>query len=82
MRCAIETFEFISIYFVLTEACCSKDFVMYVGGNVWAVDWCPRADRSSLNHINSEVFQLLLLISVTFYAYSYFISFERVPLEV
>ncbi|XP_022846709.1 uncharacterized protein LOC111369428 isoform X3 [Olea europaea var. sylvestris] len=32
----------------------SKDFVMYVGGNVWAVDWCPRADRSSLNHINSE----------------------------
>ncbi|KAM7254662.1 hypothetical protein ACFE04_019903 [Oxalis oulophora] len=21
----------------------SKDFVMYVGGSVWAMDWCPRA---------------------------------------
>ncbi|CAI9778932.1 unnamed protein product [Fraxinus pennsylvanica] len=32
----------------------SKDFVMYVGGRVWAVDWCPRVNRSSLNPIKSE----------------------------
>ncbi|KAL2509215.1 Transducin/WD40 repeat-like superfamily protein [Forsythia ovata] len=32
----------------------SKDFVMFVGGKVWALDWCPRVDRSSLNHIKSE----------------------------
>ncbi|KAK6151548.1 hypothetical protein DH2020_014183 [Rehmannia glutinosa] len=32
----------------------SKDFVMYVGGAVWALDWCPRVDRNSENHIKSE----------------------------
>ncbi|GFP97062.1 hypothetical protein PHJA_001850300 [Phtheirospermum japonicum] len=35
-----------------TEA--SKDVVMYVGGSVWALDWCPRVDRNSENHIKSE----------------------------
>ncbi|KAL6574965.1 hypothetical protein OROMI_012250 [Orobanche minor] len=35
-----------------TEA--SKDFVMYVGGSVWALDWCPRVHRNSENHIKSE----------------------------
>ncbi|XP_010558993.1 PREDICTED: LOW QUALITY PROTEIN: uncharacterized protein LOC104827512 [Tarenaya hassleriana] len=24
----------------------SKDFVMYVGGSLWALDWCPRAHRN------------------------------------
>ncbi|KAK6139900.1 hypothetical protein DH2020_026345 [Rehmannia glutinosa] len=32
----------------------SKDFVMYVGSAVWALDWCPRVDRNSENHIKSE----------------------------
>ncbi|KAL6545088.1 hypothetical protein OROHE_009995 [Orobanche hederae] len=35
-----------------TEA--SKDFVMYVGGSVWALDWCPRVHRNSENQIKSE----------------------------
>ncbi|PSS23600.1 General transcription factor 3C polypeptide like [Actinidia chinensis var. chinensis] len=25
----------------------SKDFVMYVGGHVWALDWCPRVHQRS-----------------------------------
>ncbi|KAG8389281.1 hypothetical protein BUALT_Bualt02G0212600 [Buddleja alternifolia] len=32
----------------------SKDFVMHVGGAVWALDWCPRVDRNSENRIESE----------------------------
>ncbi|KAL3628329.1 hypothetical protein CASFOL_027375 [Castilleja foliolosa] len=35
-----------------TEA--SKDYVMYVGGSVWALDWCPRDDQNSDTHIKSE----------------------------
>ncbi|KAL6574964.1 hypothetical protein OROMI_012249 [Orobanche minor] len=31
-----------------------KDFVMYVGGSVWALDWCPRIHHNSENHIKSE----------------------------
>nr|XP_043610155.1 uncharacterized protein LOC122581903 [Erigeron canadensis] len=32
----------------------SKDFVMYVGGHVWALDWCPRAHPSSNSDTNVE----------------------------
>nr|XP_043610725.1 uncharacterized protein LOC122582402 [Erigeron canadensis] len=32
----------------------SKDFVMYVGGQVWALDWCPRAHPSSDSDTNVE----------------------------
>ncbi|XP_076956484.1 uncharacterized protein LOC143631685 isoform X2 [Bidens hawaiensis] len=32
----------------------SKDFVMYVGGPVWAVDWCPRVHQSSTFDTNVE----------------------------
>ncbi|XP_010242589.1 PREDICTED: uncharacterized protein LOC104586906 isoform X2 [Nelumbo nucifera] len=32
----------------------SKDFILYVGGPVWALDWCPRLHRSSDCHINCE----------------------------
>ncbi|KAF7818766.1 putative WD40 domain containing protein [Senna tora] len=24
------------------KSCCSRDFVLYVGGLVWALDWCPQ----------------------------------------
>ncbi|XP_037492813.1 general transcription factor 3C polypeptide 2 isoform X2 [Jatropha curcas] len=32
----------------------SKDFVMYVGGSVWALDWCPRAHEKPNFHIKCE----------------------------
>uniref|UniRef100_A0A5B7BSE2 Putative DNA binding protein isoform 1 n=1 Tax=Davidia involucrata TaxID=16924 RepID=A0A5B7BSE2_DAVIN len=32
----------------------SKDFVMYVGGPVWALDWCPRVNQRSDCHIKCE----------------------------
>ncbi|KAK6944015.1 hypothetical protein RJ641_025117 [Dillenia turbinata] len=31
----------------LTKSFCSKDFVMYVGGSVWGLDWCPRVHQRS-----------------------------------
>ncbi|PKI79404.1 uncharacterized protein LOC116195821 isoform X1 [Punica granatum] len=31
-----------------------KDFLMYVGGPVWALDWCPRADGRPDCHIKQE----------------------------
>uniref|UniRef100_A0A6N2LWL1 Uncharacterized protein n=1 Tax=Salix viminalis TaxID=40686 RepID=A0A6N2LWL1_SALVM len=34
------------------ESC--KDFVMYVGGSVWALDWCPRVHERPDNHIKRE----------------------------
>nr|GEZ49719.1 hypothetical protein [Tanacetum cinerariifolium] len=32
----------------------SKDFVMFVGGHVWALDWCPRVHQSSDYDCNVE----------------------------
>ncbi|KAK4419352.1 hypothetical protein Salat_2348100 [Sesamum alatum] len=32
----------------------NKDFIMHVGGAVWALDWCPRAHRNTEYHIKSE----------------------------
>ncbi|KAA8516698.1 hypothetical protein F0562_016796 [Nyssa sinensis] len=32
----------------------SKDFVMYVGGPVWALDWCPRVNQRSDCHVKCE----------------------------
>ncbi|PIN03478.1 hypothetical protein CDL12_23999 [Handroanthus impetiginosus] len=32
----------------------SKDFVMHVGGSVWALDWCPSVDCNSENPIKSQ----------------------------
>ncbi|KAK1426015.1 hypothetical protein QVD17_14682 [Tagetes erecta] len=32
----------------------SKDSVMYVGGHVWALDWCPRVHQSSTFDTNVE----------------------------
>ncbi|KAL8039685.1 hypothetical protein ABFX02_10G052300 [Erythranthe guttata] len=32
----------------------SKDFVVHVGGAVWALDWCPTVDCNTENHIKSE----------------------------
>uniref|UniRef100_A0A2N9ED58 Uncharacterized protein n=1 Tax=Fagus sylvatica TaxID=28930 RepID=A0A2N9ED58_FAGSY len=37
----------------LIRSCCSKDFVMYVGGHVWALDWCPRIHTPD-NHFKCE----------------------------
>ncbi|KAK3043542.1 hypothetical protein RJ639_002121 [Escallonia herrerae] len=36
------------------ESLLSKDFVMYVGGSVWALDWCPRAHEMSERDIKTE----------------------------
>lgn len=35
-----------------TESC--KDYVMYVGGSVWALDWCPRVNSFSDTNIRTE----------------------------
>ncbi|KAL7617978.1 hypothetical protein Lser_V15G01927 [Lactuca serriola] len=32
----------------------NKDFVMYVGGHVWALDWCPILHQNSNTDINVE----------------------------
>ncbi|KAM1767400.1 hypothetical protein ACFX12_045493 [Malus domestica] len=32
----------------------SQDFLMYVGGPVWALDWCPRVHQSSDGHPKCE----------------------------
>ncbi|XAR58567.1 hypothetical protein NMG60_11014014 [Bertholletia excelsa] len=32
----------------------SKDFVMYVGGSVWALDWCPKVHQTSDCDIKCE----------------------------
>ncbi|XP_075514535.1 uncharacterized protein LOC142549461 isoform X2 [Primulina tabacum] len=38
----------------ITDTKSSKDFVMHVGGAVWALDWCPRVDNNSENDIEPE----------------------------
>lgn len=32
----------------------NKDFVMHVGGHVWALDWCPKLHQTSNTNINVE----------------------------
>ncbi|KAG9139067.1 hypothetical protein Leryth_022569 [Lithospermum erythrorhizon] len=32
----------------------SKDFVLYAGGSVWALDWCPRANKPSVSGMKME----------------------------
>ncbi|XP_065866664.1 uncharacterized protein [Euphorbia lathyris] len=32
----------------------SKDFVMHVGGSIWALDWCPRTRETSAGHVKCE----------------------------
>ncbi|XP_050380080.1 uncharacterized protein LOC126797498 isoform X2 [Argentina anserina] len=32
----------------------SQDFVMYVGGSVWALDWCPRVHETHDHHAKCE----------------------------
>jgi hypothetical protein len=39
----------------LISSCYSKDFVLYVGGHVWALDWCPRVHERLEDHIKCEV---------------------------
>ncbi|XVF81205.1 hypothetical protein PTKIN_Ptkin15bG0137300 [Pterospermum kingtungense] len=34
------------------ESC--KDFVMYVGGSVWALDWCPRVHKNPNSPVKCE----------------------------
>ncbi|KAL8132039.1 hypothetical protein AgCh_007796 [Apium graveolens] len=38
-------------------SCCSKDskdFVLYVGGSVWALDWCPAVHQNPESHAKNE----------------------------
>ncbi|XP_015583472.2 uncharacterized protein LOC8273734 isoform X2 [Ricinus communis] len=32
----------------------SNDFIMHVGGSVWALDWCPRTHERPADHIKCE----------------------------
>ncbi|WCJ19340.1 Transducin/WD40 repeat-like superfamily protein [Euphorbia peplus] len=38
----------------ITSPKSSKDFVMHVGGSVWALDWCPRNHERSASHVKCE----------------------------
>ncbi|KAF3972575.1 hypothetical protein CMV_003925 [Castanea mollissima] len=40
--------------YVESRSCCSKDFVIYVGGHVWALDWCPRIHETPDYHNKCE----------------------------
>ncbi|KAF2953403.1 uncharacterized protein [Oryza sativa Japonica Group] len=37
-----------------TDSFCSSDFVIFAGGNVWALDWCPRLCDRPHSPINCE----------------------------
>ncbi|CAN8312580.1 unnamed protein product [Cochlearia groenlandica] len=34
------------ILYAIIYSLCSKDFVMHVGGSVWALEWCPRVHEN------------------------------------
>uniref|UniRef100_A0A453FZ39 Uncharacterized protein n=1 Tax=Aegilops tauschii subsp. strangulata TaxID=200361 RepID=A0A453FZ39_AEGTS len=34
--------------------CCSSDFVLFAGGNVWSLDWCPRLCDKPSSPVNCE----------------------------
>ncbi|KAF5205534.1 Transducin/WD40 repeat-like superfamily protein [Thalictrum thalictroides] len=38
----------------------SNDFVLYVGGHVWALDWCPSVHQQSDCRIKCELLLILL----------------------
>ncbi|WCJ41549.1 Transducin/WD40 repeat-like superfamily protein [Euphorbia peplus] len=38
----------------ITSPKSSNDFVMHVGGSVWALDWCPRTRDRSASHVKCE----------------------------
>uniref|UniRef100_A0A0D9V803 Uncharacterized protein n=1 Tax=Leersia perrieri TaxID=77586 RepID=A0A0D9V803_9ORYZ len=39
---------------VKTDSCCSSDYVLCAGGNVWALDWCPRLCDRPHSPVNCE----------------------------
>lgn len=40
---------------------CSKDFVIYAGGSVWALDWCPRVHEKPDCQVKCEVIVVYIL---------------------
>lgn len=54
---------------------CSQDFVMYVGGPVWALDWCPRVHECLESHAKCEVYDFYY--SLPNCACSYGFSFHQ-----
>lgn len=51
--------SFLLLFITHSLPCFSKDFVMHVGGAVWALDWCPRVDDNSENGIEPEVIDMM-----------------------
>lgn len=47
---------FVYIRMSLLRFCCRKDFVLYIGGCVWPLDWCPKLHQGFNCHINCEEF--------------------------
>lgn len=47
------SYTFINI--IKVKSSCSKDFVMYVGGSVWALDWCPQVHENPNSLVKCEV---------------------------
>ena len=48
----------------LSLFCSSKDFVMNVGGSVWALDWCPRDHEKFDCPVKFEVFIFLFFFVI------------------
>jgi general transcription factor 3C polypeptide 2 len=42
----------------------SKDFVMHVGGSVWAMEWCPRVHGNPDAQAKCEVIRSYFFVSL------------------
>ncbi len=50
----------------LIRSCGSKDFVMYVGGHIWALDWCPRIHETPDYNNKCEVLLYILFLFLVY----------------
>lgn len=55
-QCYIIKVSYLLVQTSFFPSYCSKDFVMYVGGSVWALDWCPRFHDRPASCVKCEVF--------------------------
>jgi hypothetical protein len=46
-----------------------SDFVLYAGGSVWALDWCPRGVDTHVSAITCEVVFFVYLVIFTYMSF-------------
>lgn len=63
-------------------SCCSNDFVLQVGGQVWGLDWCPRNHQRPDFCIKCEVFASLILDMLPFPYFSYSFAMQYFRLTI